>query len=221
MKGQRIRGLVVAGLGIFAVLGISAIHGNLGSRHGLQAYDYLATPGHTGALTLTQLMTGLASHPVAVMAKMWSKRVDIWANLGASGLVGVAFLPLMPIMAVILVSNDLFRGFLFSEPLFQSLPIYVLLPAGTVAILTQLARRKRKTALVVTAVVVAQAIGWSAVWSPRTVPQWDRVPASTAATLAAVLKQIPERDAVFASQGVVGWFSERRDVRPVLRQRRA
>lgn len=215
VKGQRIRGLVVAGLGIFAVLGISAIHGNLGSGHGLQAYDYLATPGHTGALTLTQLMTGLAAHPVAVLAKMWSKRVDIWANLGASGLVGVAFLPLAPIMGVILISNDLFRGFLFSEPLFQSLPIYVLLPTGTVAVLAQLVRRKRKTALVATVVVVAQAIGWSAVWSPRTVPQWERVPASTAATLAAVLKKIPERDAVFASQGVVGRFSERRDVRPM------
>ena len=81
--------------------------------------------------------------------------------------------------------------------------------------LAQLARRKRKTALVVTVVVVVQAIGWSAVWSPRTVPQWERVPASTAATLAEVLKQIPEKDAVFASQGVVGRFSERRDVRPM------
>jgi hypothetical protein len=215
VRGQRIRGVVVAGLGIFAVLGISAIHGNLGSGHGLQAYDYLAAPGYSGSLTLTQLLTGLATHPVAVLAKMWSKRVDIWANLGASGLLGVAFLPLMPIMAVILVSNDLFRGFLFSEPLFQSLPIYVLLPAGTVAVLAWLARRWRKTALVVTALLVVQAIGWSAVWSPRTVPQWERVPASTAATLAAVLKQIPPQDAVFASQGVVGRFSERRDVRPM------
>ena len=215
VRGQRIRGVVVAGLGIFAVLGISAIHGNLGSGHGLQAYDYLAAPGYSGSLTLTQLLTGLATHPAAVLAKMWSKRVDIWANLGASGLLGVAFLPLMPIMAVILVSNDLFRGFLFSEPLFQSLPIYVLLPAGTVAVLAWLARRWRKTALVVTALLVAQAIGWSAVWSPRTVPQWERVPGATAATLAAVLKRIPGQDAVFVSQGVVGRFSERRDVRPM------
>ena len=215
VRGQRIRGMVVAGLGIFAVLGISAMHGNLGSGHGLQSYDYLAAPGYSGSLTLTQLLTGLATHPAAVLAKMWSKRVDIWANLGASGLLGVAFLPLLPIMAVILVSNDLFRGFLFSEPLFQSLPIYVLLPAGTVAVLAWLARRWRRTALVVTVLLVAQAIGWSAVWSPRTVSQWERVPPATAATLAAVLKQIPGQDAVFASQGVVGRFSERRDVRPM------
>ncbi|MGI8447991.1 MAG: DUF2079 domain-containing protein [Streptosporangiaceae bacterium] len=215
VRGQRIRGAVVAGVGILAVLGISAIHGNLGSGHGLQSYDYLAAPGYSGSLSLTHLLTGLAVHPAAVMAKMWSKRVDIWANLGSSGLLGVAFLPLMPIMAVILVSNDLFRGFLFSEPLFQSLPIYVLLPAGTVAILAWLAQRWRKTALVVTALLVVQAIGWSAVWSPRTVSQWERVPSATAATLAAVLKRIPHKDAVFASQGVVGRFAERLDVRPM------
>ena len=89
VRGQRIRGAVVAGLGIFAVLGISAIHGNLGSGHGLQSYDYLAAPGYSGSLTLTQLLTGLATHPAAVLAKMWSKRVDIWANLGASGLLAV------------------------------------------------------------------------------------------------------------------------------------
>ena len=215
VKAQRIRGLIVAAAGIFAVLGISAIHGNLGSGHGLQAYDYLAAPGHHGALTLTGLMIGLASHPAAVLAKMWSKQVDIWANLGSSGLVGVAFLPLLPIIGVILVSNDLFRGYLFSEPLFQSLPIYVLLPAGSAAVLAWLANRWRRTAVVVTAVIVAQAIGWSLVWSPRTIGQWDRVPAPAASELAAVLARIPEKDAVFASQGIVGRFSERKDVRPM------
>lgn len=215
VRGQRMRGLAVAGCGILAVLGISAIHGNLGSGHGLQAYDYLAAPGRTAGLSMTGLMIGLATHPVAVAAKLWSKQVDIWANLAPSGLVGLAFLPLLPIMMVILVSNDLFRGFLFSEPLFQSLPIYVLLPVGSAAVLARVARRWRKTALVLTVIIVVQAIGWSAVWSPRTVGQWDRVPARTAATLSAVLSKIPGRDAVFASQGVVGRFSERRDVRPM------
>ena len=215
VPGQRRRGLGVAALGVAAVLGVSAIHGNLGSGHGLQAYDYLAAPGYAGSLTLTQLMAGLATHPAMVLAKMWSKRIDIWANLAASGLLGGVFAPLLPITAVILLSNDLFRGFLFSEPLFQSLPIYVLVPVGTVAVLGWLARRWRKTALVLAVVVAAQAVGWSVVWSPRTVSQWQRVPARTAATLAAVLKQIPHQDAVFASQGVVGRFAERLDVRPM------
>jgi hypothetical protein len=215
VRGQRVRGLIVAALGIAAVLGVSAIHGNLGSGHGLQAYDYLAAPGHTGSLTLAQLIAGLATHPVAVLAKLWSKRIDIWANLASSGLAGAVFGPLLPITAVVLVSNDLFRGFLFSEPLFQSLPVYVLVPAGTVATVAWLARRWRRTALVLMAVLVAQAVGWSVVWSPRTVSQWERVPGPAAATLAGVLARIPHRDAVFASQGVVGRFAERLDVRPM------
>jgi hypothetical protein len=214
-KGSRLRGAVMAFLGVAAVLLISAIHGNLGSGHGLQAYDYLAAPGYSGSLTMTGLIKGLAAHPVAVLGKLWSKRVDLWANLGSSGLLGVAFLPLLPLVLVVELSNDLFRGFLFSEPLFQSLPIYVLLPVGTVGVLGWLTRRHRRTGLVLTALIVAQAIGWAAVWAPRTPHQWLRVPGPTASTLAAIQARIPESDAVFASQGVVGRFSSRLDVRPL------
>jgi hypothetical protein len=213
--GLRRRGAVLAGLGVAAVLGISAIGGNLGSGHGLQAYAYLAAPGHTGGLSLGGLITGLASHPVAVLAKLWSKRLDLWANLGSSGLLGLGFAELLPVSAVVIVSNNLFRGFLFSEPLFQSLPLYVLMPVGTVAVLAWLTRWRRAAGLTAAALVTVQAIGWAVVWAPRTPHQWIRVPAATAATLERVLARIPARDAVFASQGVVGRFSGRLDVRPL------
>jgi hypothetical protein len=214
-RATRRRGAVMAALGVAAVVFISVIHGNSGSGHGLQAYDYLAAPGHKGALSMPRLVAGLVSHPVAVLAKLWSKRLDLWANLASSGLVGLAFLPLLPLMAVVVAANDLFPGFLFSEPLFQSLPIYVMLPVGTVAVLGWLTQRRRRLGLALTALVAAQAIGWSAVWSPRTPAQWQRVPGSTAATLAAVEAEIPRSAAVFASQGVVGRFSNRLDVRPL------
>ena len=214
-KGSRWRGAVMAFLGVFAVLFISVIHGNLGSGHGLQAYSYLAAPGSTGALTLPQLAAGLATHPGAVLVKLWSKRLDLWANLAASGGLGLAFLPLLPLMVVVILANNLFRGFLFSEPLFQSLPIYILLPVGTVAVLGWLSRHRRWLGLLLTAVVTAQAIGWSMVWSPRTPHQWLRIPGPTAATLAAIEARIPFSDAVFTSQGVVGRFANRIDVRPL------
>jgi hypothetical protein len=213
--GLRRRGALLAGLGVGSVLFISAIHGNLGSGHGLQAYDYLAAPGHTGSLGLFGLMWGLATHPVAVLAKLWSKRLDLWANLASSGGVGVGFAELLPVIGVVVLSNNLFRGFLFSEPLFQSLPIYVLLPVGTVGVLAWISRRHRRAGLAVAALVAAQAIGWSAVWSPRTPQQWLRVPGPTATALAAIEARIPASAAVFASQGVVGRFSSRFDVRPL------
>jgi hypothetical protein len=214
-RGVRVRGGIMAFLGVFAVLFISAIHGNLGSGHGLQSYNYLAAPGHTGRLSLFGLVFGLATHPVAVLAKLWSKRLDIWANLGSSGLIGLVFVPLLPLMLVVSISNDLFRGFLFSEPLFQSLPVYLLLPVGTVAVLGWLTSRRRRLGIALTALIVAQAIGWAAVWGPRTPHQWIRVSGGTAATLSAIQARIPSSAAVFASQGVVGRFSSRLDVRPL------
>lgn len=215
VRGARRRGALMACAGLGAVLLVAVIHGNKGSGHGLQAYDYLAAPGYTGSLSLLALAKGLAAHPVAVAAKLWSKRIDLWANLGPSGLLGLGFWPLLPLLLVVTLSNDLFRGFLFSEPLFQSLPVYVLMPVATVGVLGWLTRRRRRTGLALAGLVAAQAIGWSAVWSPRTPDQWLRVPGGVAATLAAVEARIPASAAVFASQGVVGRFSGRRDVRPL------
>ncbi len=208
---------MMAFLGVAAVLFISVIHGNLGSGHGLQAYAYLAAPGATGSLTLPQLGLGLATHPGAVVAKLWSKRLDLWANLASSGGLGLAFLPLLPLMLVVILANDLFRGFLFSEPLFQSLPIYVLLPVGTVAVLGWLARRRRWLACCSPAWSSRRpsAGPWSGRRARRT--SGSGSPASTAATLAAVEARIPPSAAVFASQGVVGRFSSRLDVRPLER----
>jgi hypothetical protein len=215
VRGARRTGAVLSVTGVAAVLFISAIHGNDGSGHGLQAYDYLAAPGHKGAISLPRLLAGLAEHPRAVAAQLWHKRLNLWANMGASGLLGLAFLPLLPLFIIVTLSNDLFRGFLFSEPIFQALPIYVLMPVGTVGVLGWLTRRYRRVGLALTVLVAAQAIGWAAIWAPRTPYQWLRVPSATAATLASVQARIPESAAVFASQGVVGRFSGRLDVRPI------
>ncbi len=208
------RGALLAGLGAGALLLITTIHGNEGSGHGLQAYAYLA-PGYNHSLGLIGLVMGIATHPFAVLAKLWTKRLDLWANLASSGFLGLAYLPLLPLMMVVVVSNSLFAGDLFSEPLFQSLPVYVLMPVATVGALGWLTRRHRRVGLLAAAVVVAQAIGWSAVWAPQTPAQWLRVPGPTAATLAAVEARIPASAAVFASQGVVGRFATRYDVRPL------
>ena len=209
------RGALLACLGAGALLFITAIHGNEGSGHGLKAYNYLAGAGQNHSLGLIGLVLGIATHPFAVLAKLWSKRLDVWANLASSGFMGLAYFPLLPLMGVVVVSNSLFPGYLFSAPLFQSLPVYVLMPVATVGVLGWLTGRHRRVGLLAATVVAAQAIGWSAVWAPRTPSQWLRVPASTAATLAAVEARIPASAAVFASQGVVGRFGARYDVRPL------
>ena len=91
-RGRRRSGAVMAAAGVAAVLLVAAIHANKGSGHGFQAYAYLAAPGasYPGTMGLPGLLKGLASHPRAVLGTLWLKRLDIWANLAPSGLVGLA-----------------------------------------------------------------------------------------------------------------------------------
>jgi hypothetical protein len=137
------------------------------------------------------------------------------ANLGPAGLLGAGFPPVLPLVLVVLLANTLIPGVLFAAPLFQSLPIYVLVPVGTVAVLAWLAQRRRWTALLLAGLVAAQTLGWAAVWLPRTPGQWLRVSGPGAATLASIAARIPASAEVVASQGVSGRFSGRTDLRPL------
>jgi hypothetical protein len=216
-KHSRMRGAAIAVLGVAAVLFITVIHGNKGSAHGLQAYAYLASGvvRPKAQLSLGALILGVAGHPLRVLGALWAKRVDLWANLAPSGLLGIVFPLVLPLIAVVLLANSLFHGVLFAEPLFQSLPVYVVLPAASVGVLAWIGRRHQRVALALAGLIVAQALAWSAIWAPRTPQQWLRVPAGAAAVLARVQARIPDSAAVFASQGVVGRFSARLDVRPL------
>jgi hypothetical protein len=216
-RGSRLRGVVLSLVGVAAVRFITVIHGNEGSAHGLQAYAYIANgrPKPKFHMSLLTMVTGMLTHPVTLAQSLWHKNVDMWANLGATGFVGLAYLPLLPIVVIVVLANSLFRGILFAEPLFQSLPIYVLMPVATIGTLTWLVQRRRRTTLILTGVIVAQAIGWAAAWTPDTFHQWLRVSDATAATLARIEKRIPSSAQVFVSQGVIGRFSSRTEIRPL------
>jgi len=216
-RGFRVQGLVLVAAGVIATAIITLIHGNLGSGGGLQAYAYLVNSGKSTAhLGLGALARGIAQHPGNVASELWSKRADIWANTAPSGPPGFGFLWLLPMVLNIVTANNLFAGLLFAAPGFQSLPLYIFLPVGTVAVLAIVGQRRRRIALVLCAFVVVQAVGYAVIWLPRTPGQWLRVPAATAATLAHVQAQIPNSAEVIASQGVMGPFAGRLDIRPLF-----
>jgi hypothetical protein len=214
----RKRGVILTGIGIAATVLITLVHGNEGSGGGLQAYAYLASTGHTPAkLGLGAMAKGILLHPLRVLRQLWAKRPDIWANTAPSGMPGIGFIWLLPMVVNVLLANNLFdSGWLFAAPGFQSLPLYILLPVGTVVVLAKLTQRHLWIALVLTGIVLAQAVGYSVVWLPRTPTQWLRVSAPAAATLAAVLNRIPASAEVIASQGIVGRFAGRRDVQAMF-----
>jgi hypothetical protein len=212
-RRHRLRSAALAGLGVAVLVLITLVHGNIGSGNGLQAYAYLAGTGSvTGHLSLGAMVTGILVHPLPALRKLWEHGPDIWANLAPSGLLGVGCVFLVPMVLNVVVANNLFQNWLFAAPGFQSLPLYILMPVGTVAVLAIFARHHRRTALLVTVLIVAQALGYAAVWLPRTPAQWLRVSAPTAATLARVAGRIPESAEVIASQGIIGRFAGRADI---------
>ena len=215
LAGRRSRwqGSVMACIGVAAALLIALIHGNMGSGGGLHAYAYLAATAPTGAqVSLGALAKGITLHPLEVLRVLSAKRLDVWANLAPTGLLGVGFGWLLPTSVIVLLANNLYTSWLFAAPSFQGLPLYVLLPVGTVAMLSWLARR-----------------------SPADGPCAHRPPARAgarpgrpygcrgsrpvaarvrpaAATLARCRDPHPGSAEVIASQGVIGGFSGRADM---------
>ncbi|MGO9079240.1 MAG: DUF2079 domain-containing protein [Streptosporangiaceae bacterium] len=211
-RRSRMPGAVMACLGAAAVAIITAIHGNLASGGGLAVYSYLAAAG-TAPLGLGAIVKGIAAHPSVMLQTLWAKRLDILVTLSPSGLVGLGYAPLLPFMIVVLLANALFQGLLFTEPSFQNLPVYVLLPVGSIAVVASLMRRHRAVAFVLAGVLAAQAIGWAVVWLPKAPGEWIRVSASSAQALAQADNAIPARAQVIASQGIIGRLASRADVR--------
>jgi hypothetical protein len=171
-------------------------------------------------LSTWQMSREILTHPLRIVVALWQKRVDISAALLPGGAIGILFRPVLPLIAVGLLAAMLSAGWRFAQPLFQLLPVYVLVPLGTVAMLAWLARRHSRMALGCAALLVAQALGWAIVWGPQVPAHWLRVSSPTAATLAKVRAQIPESDEVVASQGVLGPFSGRLDVHTLARTSR-
>jgi hypothetical protein len=189
---------------------IVAVHGDVGvplARH----YGQLVSDGGAipAGLTVGSLLKGIAAHPQNVLEALRQKFSDIVANLAPAGLIGLGAPVLMPLLLVVLLANTLSGGYQFSEPLFQSLPIYVLLPLGTVMVLASIARRHRRVAVLLGGFLAVQAVGWAVVWGSQTPGEWLRVPGSTAATLDAIEAGIPSSAEVVVSQGVAGRFSNR------------
>ena len=98
---------------------------------------------------------------------LWQKRADVNAALLPGGAIGILFRPLAPLIAVGLLSAVLSTGWRFAQPLFQYLPVYLLVPVGTVAVLAWMARRHSRIARVCAVLLVAQALCWAGIWGPQ------------------------------------------------------
>ena len=181
------------------------------------AHGRLANGAH---LSTRRMAEGIIRNPLRIVEVLWQKRVNVNAALMPGGAIGILFRPLAPLIAVGLLSAVLSTGWRFAQPLFQYLPVYLLVPVGTVAVLACMARRHSRIARVCAVLLVAQALCWAGIWGPQVPVHWLRVSGRAAATLAKVRAEIPESDEVVASQGVMGPFSGRLDVHALARTSR-
>jgi hypothetical protein len=209
----------VIGLGLGGVLAGGEIR-RMGARMVATGIAYslllsLMQDNGGAAQAINTYVAEVSGDPFSIAAILWDGRVNLIANLAPVGLVGIGFPLILPIALMITVSDALL-GPHWAAPLFQNMPLYVFLPVGTVAVLAWLLKRHRRTALVLAGVTVAQAIGWAAVWGPQIPVQWLRVSSAESATLSSVQASIPGSAEVAASQGVLGRFSGRTYVYPLL-----
>ncbi len=204
----RLQGIALFALGSTWVVLVTVIHADTGGSV-ITVYGYLAGPGLGVTPDLMSLVSGIAAHPTGVFAALWRHRLDIWANLAAGGLIGIASPWALGLALPILLADDLALGNSFARPLFQSVLLYVVVPLGTVLVLTRMHRRWPRLALGLGALLVANAVAWSVVWAPQIPVTWLRVSPAAAAVLAQADGAIPPSAEVVASQGVVGRFSDR------------
>jgi uncharacterized membrane protein len=209
-RGWRRRGLfIVAVSGIWVVL-LSLIGANQGSS--LSSYSYLTAGAGvtTGSqLGLLQLVKGLVVHPVRLFNVLWSRRLDLYASVAASGLVGLVSPWVLVPVILVLLENGLNQYLGFIVPSFQDALIFILLPVGTVSVLAALSKRHSRSAVVGALVIAINVLLWGAIWIPRVDSTWIRVSPSASAALLSFDNQIPRSDEVIASQGIVGRFSDR------------
>jgi hypothetical protein len=188
--------LAVVGLAYYAFL--TAVHGN-------EAASYVAR----GCLKIA------SDDPLKLVQTLWDMRADIIANVAPAGLLGIGAPLIAPLALGVIVPNTL-TGFQFGEPLFQTVPVYLLLPVGTVGVLAWLLQRHRPAVLVLAGLIAAQAVGWAAIWGPQAPSEWVRVSSATATTLASVQARIPVSAEVIVSAGVLGRFSIRARAYPIF-----
>ncbi len=223
-KAWRRSGAILLALGLAATVVVSQIHADLGSA--FTGYSYLLSPvsaAHARTAGVWDVLAGAIAHPDVVVRVLWSHRASLYADVAVGGLLGVVWPWTAGVTVVVLAESGLQASATYSVPGFQNCAALVLVPIGTVAVLgwlwsTRRASRPARSllgALLILA-VAADAVGWSAVWLPRTTTQWLHVSDATASTLAALQGEIPQSAEVIVSQGVAGAFAGRSQVYDVV-----
>jgi hypothetical protein len=209
-KVARRTSALVIGAG-FAWIGLmTLIHANRGSFLN-QAYGYLAGPRAVNP-TLGEMAKGAIFHPSRPFGELWGNRVNFWANLSPSGLLGVATPLGLAAVLTVLLPGALWSGHIMAAPSFQNFPAYPLVVVGSVLVLGRLGGRRAWVAHAARLLALAMAglaVAWAWAWLPIYPHSWLAVTPEGGRALAAARAMIPTGAEVVVSQGISGRLAER------------
>lgn len=209
--------LIAAGVAYFLILTSIAGADRLAPFGMTYGYLLSNTPGAATA-NLPTIVAYLALHPVAALRQLVVERANILADLAAGGVLGIFSRWAVGVAVVVIVANTLSRA--FAGVAFQNFPAFEFITVGTAMVAVRwlsTRRRRRLWPLPVLVAIAILAVGYSAVWLPRVVPTWVRVPPSAVAALSRAAELIPPRAQVVVSQGVAGRFAGRPVITTLLK----
>ncbi|HEY1466686.1 MAG TPA: DUF2079 domain-containing protein [Acidimicrobiales bacterium] len=232
---RRAGAILVAG-GVVWIIVISSLHANVGSN--LQGgLSYLATGS---SVTIFTIVAGMIVHPgrwATVIHQRWH---PILNTLTTGGVIGIAAPWALFITLVVLVPNALQANVGYIKSPFQSFPVYIIVPVGTVLVLEWTARRgmlpsavtgdgeagpgsglaadKRRSRGVLVATCIV-GIGLFGVALSSSIPNlstaksdWFVNTQSTAVALDGARSRIPPDAQVITSSAVSGALSQRKSI---------
>ena len=157
-----------------------------------------------------ELAAGIVQHPLRVLDVLKDKVVDVYANLAPSGFIGILSPWSFGVCFLALAENQLAYSYSYSQPIFQSIPLYIFAAVGFGWMLAAMSRRFGPRLAVWYGVITAcNVIIWSCVWIPELPIHWVRISSDQARVLRQVKAGIGNKDQVLATQGVVGAFADR------------
>ena len=190
LAGKRWRraGTLVAGAAIAWTAVLTLIGANKGSGL-VSGYGYLAVAAGVGVplhVSLGQIAGGVLRHPLHVLSVLWDRRLNLYGAVAPAGIIGAFFPWVLPLALLVFAANALQRYKLFIVPGFQDAPFFLLVPVGTIGILSALTRRVGKIGVVAALLVAINVAAWGALWLSRTAGQWLTVSPASAAVLASI-----------------------------------
>jgi len=205
-----------AGLAFVGVLWLAMTHAiGAGIESGFSpAYAYLVfgdTPA-TGPLpedmSVSELIKGLALHPLPILGVLHEKVLSIYDNLSPIGFIGILSPWTFGVTFLVLLENQLAYALPYAQPSFQTMPVYILGSVGLTWMLAWLVRTPVRRFVIAFAVLAAlNTAGWGLVWIPPMFPHWLRTSAATGSVLRTVYNSIPAGHEVITTQGVIGRFA--------------